>query len=115
MSEMKLKRCPFCGIKPDMITPELNGAVVSFVECPNCRALVNFLMSESTEETVKMWNTRRFEQLEDIRVEKRARTIPSPNNDIYDGTCSLCKKWVSVTDNYCANCGAKFEKECDKK
>lgn len=52
--------------------------------------------------------------LKNLRAERYARIIPSPNSKVFDGKCSVCKSWGFDTDNYCANCGAKFKKEKEK-
>ena len=59
--------------------------------------------------------TNLIKALKDIRAERYARFIPLPNNNEpiwkFSGKCSVCNSWSFDTDNYCANCGAKFDKE----
>ncbi len=56
-----------------------------------------------------------IEALKDIRVERYAKFISLPNNDEpswkFDVKCPVCNSWGFDTDNYCANCGAKFERK----
>ena len=62
--------------------------------------------------------TNLIKELKDIRAERYARFIPLPNNNEpswkFDGKCSACYSWGFDTDNYCANCGAKFDKRKEK-
>jgi predicted amidophosphoribosyltransferase len=56
-----------------------------------------------------------IKELKSIRVEYRARQIESPAVQglvlNLDRKCSVCRTWVHHNDNYCANCGAKFDKD----
>lgn len=61
-------------------------------------------------ETIENWET---------RAERYARQLESPvvKGPILhlDRKCSVCLVWGYRDDNYCANCGAKFDKEEKKK
>lgn len=62
--------------------------------------------------------TNLIKELKDIRAERYARQIETPvvQEPILhlDRECSVCRIWVYHDDNYCANCGAKFDKEKEK-
>ena len=66
----------------------------------------------------RLIETLRNAMSKDTRTESRAVFISSPNNNEwpwkFNGKCSVCNAWGFDVDNYCANCGKKFEKEKEK-
>ena len=72
MSEIKLKRCPFCGYEAKSVKAHRVFEKPYVVVCENekCRASVG-MFSATKEEAIKQWNTRK--QMKEIveRLEER--------------------------------------------
>lgn len=68
MSDLKLKPCPFCGAKVELVR-QIGKTDIYYIECTKCRALMGRehmeedcshreLHFENKEDLIREWNTR---------------------------------------------------------
>lgn len=108
-----LKSCPCCGGDIEMyevlcvngkdgwrVAPDSDGG------CAVCRNLKDIVPYESYREFVEAWNTR-YERT--TRIVHGSEGKPFGENIIYPLTCEACGYGISVSDNYCRNCGARVK------
>lgn len=74
MSEIKLKRCPFCGGEADLFSwAQIPLNYQYGIECRECHTLFQINQYDTTmQETIEKWNTRKpmqdiVERLEDAK------------------------------------------------
>ena len=70
MSEIKLKRCPFCGGEVELVSWGYSWDTQRGIEC-KCGALIQF--SKGKEQLTELWNTRKPMERILERLEKQNR------------------------------------------
>lgn len=105
MSDIKLKPCPFCGGKGELIVCKPEN--FNYVKCRKCGAC-SYGVTADDEQAIRNWNTRYERTCRNFGLEE------GTNGEMYDFACSACGFCCDVTEpNYCPYCGVDLTFEYD--
>lgn len=102
MSEIKLKRCPFCGGEADLFSWSQIPLTYQYgIECRECHTLFQINQYDTTmQETIDKWNTRKPMQEIVEWLEKKINPLHNINwNCAIEEAIEIVKEVGGINEN----------------